>query len=257
MNDIVKKEENALLSVNADLMQQALSESDDYVDDTSADDIIIPRVRILQALSDELKKNSGEFIKEAEEGDILNTISKEIYKAEHGFLFIPVTRQISYIEWKDRKQGGGIVNHFGSNPEEFLSCEENEKGQRISERGNLIVKTYDFYGFILDSNFKAFEVLLSMSKSQARKAKHFNTLIRQLCDPKTGKQMPEYFGVYQINTIPESNESGSWFNYNVKFKGYTLAIPENGKLIYNRAKEFYDSVKSNEVVAKIEDSDLV
>ena len=42
----------------------------------------IPRLKLLQKMSDELDKNSPNFEKDANEGDFFNTLTKEIYGPE-------------------------------------------------------------------------------------------------------------------------------------------------------------------------------
>lgn len=68
-------------------------------DDDDEDDLIIPRVKVIQSLSPERKE------KIADEGDILNSLTKERL---NGKVFIPVYKFNTIIKWKDRADGGGI-----------------------------------------------------------------------------------------------------------------------------------------------------
>ena len=43
------------------------------------DDITIPRVDVLQALSPQRKKTNAEYIEGAEEGMLFNTVTKQLY----------------------------------------------------------------------------------------------------------------------------------------------------------------------------------
>lgn len=249
-NALAKIEENKnelMFSVgdNEEALALMSEDSKTYVDDTSADDMAMPRLRILQSGSEECKKSSPKYIEGAEEGDIFNTLSKQVAKGDEGAYFIPVKRRVVYLEWKAKEAGGGLVNNFGENPEAYNSANVGENGKRISPRGHEIVKTYDIFGYVLNpQNGHASEVVISMSKTQAKKAKEWNALIRNLTDRATGNQLPEFAGVYRLTTIPESNDKGSWFNYKIEFKGYTLALP-TGKMLYNKAKEFAKMVAEN------------
>lgn len=69
-------------------------------EDEEADDMIIPRIKVIQTLSPERKD------KIAEEGDIINSLTKEKL---NGKVFIPVFKFNNHVEWKDRAEGGGIV----------------------------------------------------------------------------------------------------------------------------------------------------
>lgn len=68
-------------------------------EDEEAGDMIIPRVKVIQTLSPERKD------KVADEGDIINSLTKEKY---NGRIFIPVFKFNNNIDWKDRADGGGI-----------------------------------------------------------------------------------------------------------------------------------------------------
>lgn len=249
-NEIVKKEINSLMFAADDSALSKMSEdAKNHVDDTNPDDIAIPRLRILQSASPEVKKSTPEHIAGAEEGDLINTLSKQIFKAEEGVLFVPAKRRVVYLEWKNIEEGGGLINNFGEDAAPFLNALVDEVGKRISPEGNEIVKTYDVYGYLVDlTSKKAEEVVLSMSKTQSKKAKQWNAMIRSLTS-KEGNQLPEFAGVYKLITVPESNDKGSWFNYNIELAGYTLAIPEIGESIYKKAKSFSEMISNNEVKA--------
>lgn len=68
-------------------------------EDEDADDVIVPRVKVIQALSPERKE------KIADEGDILNSLTKERL---NGKVFIPVFKFNNNVWWRERSEGGGI-----------------------------------------------------------------------------------------------------------------------------------------------------
>ena len=55
----------------------------------TTEDMQIPFIRIIQALSPQLNKQDPLYIKGAEQGDIFNTVSGEIYKADTGLTVVP------------------------------------------------------------------------------------------------------------------------------------------------------------------------
>ena len=89
--DLVVKEETTEL-VNQTGMPLGFEDDD-------ANDMIIPRVKVIQTLSPERKD------KIANEGDIINSLTKEKL---NGKVFIPVFKFNNNIWWKDRSEGGGI-----------------------------------------------------------------------------------------------------------------------------------------------------
>lgn len=68
-------------------------------EDEEPDDMIVPRIKIVQSLSPERKE------KIADEGDIINSLTKEKL---NGKVFIPVFKFNNNVDWKDRSEGGGI-----------------------------------------------------------------------------------------------------------------------------------------------------
>lgn len=68
-------------------------------EDEETDDVIIPRVKVIQTLSPERKD------KVAEEGDIINSLTKEKL---NGKKFVPVFKFNNNVWWKPRSEGGGI-----------------------------------------------------------------------------------------------------------------------------------------------------
>lgn len=90
--DLTKAEEQALAATDA---QAPMG-----FEDESTDDLILPRVKVVQTLSPERKD------KLAEEGDIINSLTKEKL---NGKKFIPVFKFNNNVLWRDRSEGGGII----------------------------------------------------------------------------------------------------------------------------------------------------
>ena len=68
-------------------------------EDEEAGDMIVPRIKVVQTLSPERKD------KIAEEGDIINSLTKEKLNSK---VFVPVFKFNNNIDWKDRSEGGGM-----------------------------------------------------------------------------------------------------------------------------------------------------
>ena len=254
-NQITKKEES--LIVNNSIMDIMSADAQDYRDNTDTNEISMPRLRILQSGSKEVKKaNKAEYIEGSEEGDLFNTLTKKIYKGEDGLYFVPASRRITYLEWRDRQKGGGLVNNFGEDSTVYLNSTLGENGKRISKDCNEIVKTYDFFGFIIDMESNdVSEVVLSMSKTQVKKAKDWNALIRNETDKNSGRQLPEYAVYYKLKTFVESNDKGSWFNYNITRGDFTLLINNIGSQVYERAKFLNKNFSQSNVKVNYEEED--
>lgn len=257
-NDLVQTAGKELFSLKDDAGLAIMEkDAETYVDSTHADDIALPRLRILQSNCKQLKKSEPNYIKDAEEGDLFNTLTLEVTAGDEGVYFIPVKRRVVFLEWKDIDAGGGLIQNFGEDPTEYNKITPNEKGAHRTSDTTEIVKTYDTFGYIYNPKTNKYsEVLLSMAKSQAKKMKRFNALIRSLVG-KNGKMLPEYAGVYKFTTVPEKNDTNSWFNYEIVAAGYTLGIPGIGETIYNSAKEFAKMIEESKVNVRYDQDETI
>lgn len=89
-NELIKNDPNEL-AMHSDMPMG--------FEDEDAGDVIIPRVKVCQTLSPEVRA------REANEGDIINSLTKEKL---NGKVFIPVFKFNNNVWWKDRSEGGGI-----------------------------------------------------------------------------------------------------------------------------------------------------
>ena len=215
-------------------------------------DFSVPRLTILQDLSPQVKKTETAFIKGAEVGMICDTISGNLFDSEKGILVLPVSYRRAYIEWRDRKKGGGFVADHGSDGDIVNSCTRDDKGRLTHENGNQISVVGEYFIFLIDENGGHTPYVLSMAGSQLKKARKWNTIINQLRIPRPsggGTFCPAMFArSYQLTTVPERNDQGSWFGWAIKPSEFTLDI-EGGAEIYVAAREFRKSVMEGKVAA--------
>ena len=101
MNQVTTKKEGAL-AVNifeADANQGAQN--------IAQDDLALPFLKVLGQLSPEINKTHSKYIKGAEAGMILNSVSGELFDGEEGIEVLPVFYKRQYIEWQDRGASTG------------------------------------------------------------------------------------------------------------------------------------------------------
>jgi hypothetical protein len=193
-------------------------------ENTNSSDLGIPFLVILQKGSPEVDKAHPNYaqraIEGAEVGDIVNTLSREVvykYKPvkDEPVHIIPTFHQKSYVEWKPRDSGGGLVaNH---KDEMILSrTKRNDKGQDVLSNGNLVVTTSYVFATMLADDPK--KIVLSFTSTQLKKARQWLNLMMGL---KIGqgserRQLPMFSHIYAVSTVPESNQKGSWFGWKIE-----------------------------------------
>jgi len=169
MTDLVKKENQAIM----DSMNNVLL----GFEDGNKGDMIIPRVKVINALSPERKD------KLANEGDIVNSLTLEKLNSK---VFIPVFKFNSNIEWKDRADGGGIHCHarggkigFESNGTSKVcaQCRRNEFDNTKVGREAIpkCTKYINFFGFIQGERMP---IILSFSKTNYNEGRKLYSLAR-------------------------------------------------------------------------------
>lgn len=256
------KPSTELKVVDSDLANSQIL--DDIIGDAGAgsesmgrDDLAIPRLSILQALSPQCKKREATYIDGAEEGMIFDTVGHHLFDGEEGILVIPCSYRRTNIEWAPRDSGGGFINDHGNDDSVLNGCTKNEKGQLINRAGNLIVPTAEYFVMVYDPETNtATPYVLSMSSTQLKHSRRWNTLMNtlRLPNPRGGTFNPAmFYCAYRLTTSPESNDSGSWFGWDVKRELNVVDVPD-GNNLYFQCRAFRESVMQGAVKAAVPDS---
>jgi len=229
-------------------------------ENVSTEDMAIPFISILQKMSPQVDKTVPEFIKGAEPGDFFNNVTMRVWKQENGLIVLPVVYSRRYTEWRKRDdKGGGLVKDWKQDDSALKNTKRDEKGKDITPAGTVIVTSAVFYSFLLDPADWSYErCVLSMSSTQFRKGKNWNTTIgnRMIVNPITGKRFTPamFFSAYRLDSLPESNDQGSWYGWGIKFFGdvkrftntpeSTFIIP-GGEDLYQEAKKFAKAIQDD------------
>lgn len=194
------------------------------MENVSTEDLGIPFLLILQKGSPEVDKSHKDYkskkIDGAEVGDIINTVTRKVLHKCEGdpVSFVPCTYQTSFVEWRPRDEGGGFVKYH-PDASILMSCTKNEKGQDVHENGNLVVKTAYFFGYTFDENGEPEPCVVGMKSTGLKKARQWLNMISGLKveSPTRGRITPPMFSHrYSLSSVPETNESGSWFNWAIE-----------------------------------------
>lgn len=121
----VAKRENAELEKLPDWVL----EDDAGREGGTSEDLVLPRLGICQAMSEERKKGNTKYINGLEEGDFFNTVTREIYSRP--LLVTPLMVRHSRILWEDAAKMGSGVKCFGrpaQNVDGGIACQLNNGG---------------------------------------------------------------------------------------------------------------------------------
>ena len=211
-----------------------------------AEQMQIPFVRILQALSPQLNKEKPDYIKGASQGDIFNTVTGEIYPEETGVTVIPVAFEMKYLEFVPRSQGGGLVAEIpASSPD--LNNTYREGPAEILPSGNELVRCHQHLVMVYDPETgECTPAVLDMKKTQLKVSKKWNAQRTNIT--AMGKKgpftLPIYGTAWKITTVSESNDQGTWYNFRIVRETNVTEELSAGML---RAKEMADSFQKGEI----------
>ena len=218
---------------------------------TGRDDMAIPFLSILQGLSPEVKRSEGAYIEGAQEGMLLNTVTKEVYDTtKEELVVIPCAYQRTLVEWRVREKGGGYVGEHSAAFEGASQTQRDDRGRDILPNGNQLNDTRSFYVFIIKDDGTTAPAVITMTSTQIKKAKQWlmqQNLLRLTSGGKTYTP-PMFASKWRVETAPESNEKGSWFGWKFTHAGY-LAGPADP--LFMDAMAFHKSVTAGETKADI------
>jgi hypothetical protein len=222
-------------------------------EEATTQDLSIPFLRILAQLSPQVNKRDGAYVQGAEAGMIFNTVANEAYNGEDGILVVPCYYTRRYVEWKPREQGGGYVSSYGSEDPIVQTTHKDDRGNDILPNGNLLTNTAQFYVLLIHPEMGPQRCLITMTSTQLKKARKWLTQMQAL----TGRNkagalytLPMMSNVYQLRTVEERNDKGSWFGWEVsRIRQLDLGADED-KEMFEIGFGFAKAVRSGEVKVK-------
>ena len=211
----------------------------------------IPFVRLLQALSPQLNKKKAEYIEGASAGDAFNNVTGKYWDGETGLVVVPCFQTTKYLEFVPRDSGGGFKGEIAPN-NPVLQQTMRSGSKELLPNGNELVKSIQYFCFIVDEDGSYQPVVVDFKSTQLKVAKRWNTQIgmQKVRHPKTGTLItpPIFATMWRLYSVEESNDQGSWNNWQVERVG----LLENRELLLE-AKAFRDSIMAGAIKAAPEE----
>ena len=238
---VVKKESTAVANIMDDLYEAA----GQGMETIGAEDMQIPFLRILQPLSPQLIKNDPKFIKGASAGDIFNTVTGQFWEAEEGINVLPCAYTTKLLEFQLRENGGGFMGELEPNNPDVRKTERVGSSEMLPN-GNELVRSAQFLVLAYDDNGMTTQMICDMKKTQMKVAKQWNTRRAglKIMHPTKGLFNPPMWSTpWKLTSIQESNDKGSWFNY--QLGGLEMeSVPMQA---LQEARDLYNSYRAGEI----------
>lgn len=256
MADPKNNKQSKAVEVKKDAALPAVSVLDDMFQQDAAlgkenihgEDLAIPFFSLLQSNSPQCKKTEGAYIKGAEEGMIMNTVTRELFAGTEGIFVVPCYYERVAIEWKPNR-GGLVAIYRGEERDAKVgqaSRVQNEEGKSIDRmpNGNELSVTAQHYVLRLKADGTWEPGLLSMSSTQLKKSRRWNALMSNI-QLKTAAgasfNPPAFSHVYKVTSAAESRDKNSWWGWNIETHDRV-----SSKDLYEAAKAFYASCSKGE-----------
>ena len=237
MNQVASKKEGAL-AVN---MFEA--DADKGAQNMTQEDLALPFLKVLGQLSPEVNKRDGKYVEGAEPGKIINTVSNELYDTIN---VLPVFYKRQYVEWQDRGTSTGAPVAIHEADSDIISQTTRSKDYKDRlPNGNYLENTANHFVILMGSSPQT--ALISMKATQLKVSRKWNSMMMGIkMQGKNGLfTPPTYSHIYNLKTVPMSNDKGSWFGWDVSKVG-----PIEDRAVYEIAKGFAERVGKGEVQAK-------
>lgn len=222
----------------------ALAERPDWLEkdsgrgseDVTINDLVLPRVEVLQALSPQLKKTDPQYIPNAEQGIIFNTVSGDLYGSQ--ITIVPVVFKREFILWQSRKSGGGFRGAFAT------AEEAEDERQSLENPGDLeVVETHVNFVLIVHPDGRTEEAVLSWSKSKRKCSRKLNSLVQMV-------NADRFARMYKITAVPVNGPKGEYWSFDVSPIGFV------SRPLYDAAMKSYEAIKRGERSVKHEQDEV-
>ena len=237
-SDLAPVEQKSNLPATDDLEALMRQHAGEGLDTIGVDDLLIPRLTILQGMSPQIAQGRPEFDPNARAGQIYDVGMKEGYPDGITVVFAYSTR--AWNEWAPRHTGRGIVQRHDS-PLILQNCKPGENGQPTLPNGNTIVDTMEFY--LLNLSARGRKSFIPMTSTQIKEAKRINNYVSEEIEDAQGNvyRPPIYYRTYRLSTVSTSNAKGTWFLWKAE-KGAKLSEVGGGAKLFETVRSFREAL---------------
>lgn len=259
---VVQEKKNTALSLLPEI--DFAADMEEFGANYSQEQMALPFLLILQALSPQVSRGKEEYLEAARSGMFFNTVTKDLYDGEKGINLILSNFKESYIEWVPRTKGGGFIKEYdtltGSQIKTLVDPQFNniiQEGSSFGTPGNLLSLTHTRLGGIVKDDLSSWTpVVISMSASGVRVSRNLNARhkVMEWTNPATGQpgplgKLPMPLILWTLKTKPVSNDQGSWFTWDFEKKSFLYDLPpEDFVRLYRSVRDFATSAKGKKAM---------
>lgn len=244
-------------------------QADAGFENQTGDDLALPFIGVLQALSPQVDDSDDRHIDGARAGMLYNTVTEALFDGKDGVEFIPALTEHVFVEWVPRNRGGGFVARHQPTSDVVAKAKEGSPSfgvyatdytptgdEKSPFQGNDLIETFYVYGVVVGEQVEP--VVLAFTSTKIKVYKRWATKLNMFTipGPEGRKIRPPLFAHrVRLTTQSQKNNNGSFHNF-------ALSPAEGGSLVdsllppddprFLAAKDCYDMVKSGAARASYE-----
>lgn len=203
------------------------------LENATREDMILPRLAVCQAMSPQRKRSNPGFIEGLQDGQLFNTVTKEIYG--DGVTIIPIVYSKSRIYFRPITSGGGIqCQSFNGIDGGTIAptCAECPNSQFGSEGEPPACNV--FMNVVAALMPRRELIVLSFKSTELKTARAWVTLMK-------ARNKPAFSQVFGVRVIEQSNQKGTFFTRVIDWKRFVDA----GEFAYAKAE--YESIRGKAI----------
>jgi len=219
-------------------------------------DFSMPFLGVVQSNSPQRDKQHAKFIQGAEEGDIFNTVTNELFKGT--VAVIPVRYEMVFNVWRPRDLGGGFLGSFPVQEDAvkaaigFIMTELNDvKDEAVAreialrrDKTGWVRDTMNQYVIAQSNDGSWAPALLSLTSTKLTPGRKWNTFI-QMRKPSAGRAIVRWNDVWSVVTVQQKNDDGVFYNLKVPEPAGETTVEQ-----WKAAADFFSVLKSG--IVKVE-----
>jgi DNA-directed RNA polymerase subunit H (RpoH/RPB5) len=215
-------------------------------ENVTRNDMVLPRIGLIQALSPQIKRNDPAYIEGAQQGDIFNTVTSALYGASVYLVNCYFVSEVAVF--KKRAAGGGFRGTFKNLTEAQNFINNHPEGADLEA-----IEQGLHYVLVLDEDKNPVtEAAIVFQSTKMKISRKWNSLIEL-----SGKGGPRFGRIWKIGSCSEKNQKGEFFNYTVSPAGFiTEAIAEPAMALYNAVKGGLKQVDRSETHEEVAADDI-
>lgn len=172
--------------------------------------IAIPRIKLLQKMSNEVDRHHSNYIEGCEPGHFVNTVTNENYRND--IYALSLTFKIEHVVWRDMEKGGGYLGAFTSQSEATAAINQQDvpADYAINETHSHLILLKNPITGELDRA----PCVMDFASSKLRVSKAWNSQIGM-------KGQDRFAGLWKVSGVPTENKMGKAFmNCEVSWVGW-------------------------------------